>query len=526
MRLLTEIPFEDITQTPPLVRDYLSGHLPGYEDQKFNPENVTKAANRRVGQFTAEKRRILVETLTRQMVNAAPAQKDNLRLLAKENSVTVTTGHQLNLFSGPVFFFYKIIQTLTTAQQLSRQHPDFHFLPVFWMATEDHDLAEIETFQTRDGRYSLREKSGPPVGRILLNDLTFIEDFSRDIQGLPFADELVSVMREAYQSGHTLAQATRMLVQHFFGEKGLLVIDGDDAALKKQMVETFQGELQFSELQNHTKETVRLLLEEYGKVQVNPREVNLFYLDENRHRIDRGQNFYLQSSAKTFSREEIIAEVENRPEKFSPNALLRPVFQETILPNILYIGGNAEIAYWLELKGYFKFLGLPYPMLLPRQSVIWLTPKQIGKAEKLGLTPREIVLEPKETLDAQLLEGSSLLPKLTELEKQLQQSYAQLKNQATETDITFENLVNAETHRMEKSFRRMAARLVKAQRRKQADKVERTWALAAEINPKGIWQERIWNFSVFYAEYGPDWLEACYSLLEAPAPPGLLLAEI
>lgn len=526
MKLLAQLPFQNLSQTPQIVRDFLSGNLSGYDAQRFVAENVRQAAKARTQQFSEEKRQNLVEILLRQMVNPSPAQRESLRLLSEKNSVTVTTGHQLNLFSGPVFFFYKIIQTIATAQELSGQHPGYHFLPVFWMATEDHDLEEIEFFRTRENRYSIREKSGPAVGRIQLSDLSFIENFARDFSGYPFAEELVSLMKQAYRAGSTLAEATRAFVQHFFGEEGLLVIDGDDPALKKQMTEIFQEELQNSELQRHTAEMVGEFLKKYGKVQVNPRDVNLFYLDKNRHRIDRGQKFYLQSSLKTFSSEEMLAEVTNHPEKFSPNALLRPVYQETVLPNILYIGGNAEIAYWLELKAYFTFLQLPYPILLPRQSLIWLTPKQNKKLEKLGLTPEEIVLNPKNTADARLMQESSLSPTLAGLEKQLQNSYLQLKNQAAETDVTFGNLVQAEARRMEKSFHRMAHRLMKAERKKHADKINRILGLAEEINPNGAWQERVWNFSVFYAEYGPAWLRGCYSLLGPSEAPGLLLAEI
>lgn len=526
MKLLAQLPFQHLSQTPQLVRDFLSGQLTGYEAQHFTAENVRQAVASRTRQFSAEKRLNLVEILSRQMVNATPAQQESLSLLSENKTVTITTGHQLNLFSGPVFFFYKIIQTIATARELSRQHPDFCFLPVFWMATEDHDLEEIEFFRTRENRYAIEEKSGPAVGRIRLSEVNFIENFARDFKGLPFAEELFSVMKDAYQPGRTLAEATRIFVQHFFGQEGLLIIDGDEAALKKQMTEIFRGELQHSQLQRHTAKIVEGFLQKYGKVQVNPREVNLFYLEENRHRIDRGENFYLQSSPKTFSLEEILAELTHHPEKFSPNALMRPVYQETVLPNILYIGGNAEIAYWLELKDYFTFLQLPYPILLPRQSVIWLTAKQNNKLEKLGLTPEEIVLNPKSTADAQLMQDSSLHTTLATLEKQLENAYNQLKNQAAETDATFGNLVQAEARRMEKSFRRMAHRLVKAERRKHADKVTRILALAEEINPNGAWQERVWNFSVFYAEYGPAWLRACYSLLQPSESSGLLLAEI
>lgn len=517
MTVYSRTPFSKLEEVPPLVRDFLNGSGPVDFPDIFSRSAAEKKTKEKSKSYTHETRALLCEILTEQHSgDCTPAQTESLSLLAKPNTFTVTTGHQLNLFGGPAFFIYKILQCIQTVRELSASLPDYRFVPVFWMASEDHDFEEVKFFKTKNTVYNTEADSGGAVGRILITDLSFIDEFENEFQDAPFGTELVQLLRSCYQPGSTFSRATRCLVQRLFGKYGLLIIDGDDARLKAQMHDIFADELISQTLQNSTLETVETLKNTYGKVQVNPREINLFYLTESRNRIiAENQGFKIDGTDVNFSKSEILQQLKSNPERFSPNAVLRPAYQEKILPNIAYIGGNAEIMYWLELKNYFREINLPFPLLIPRSSVLNMSTKTLNRVEKSGLSFTEFFGNFEETLNTRLRENSSITAQLNILEGQLLKQFEILTEEAEKTNKTFRNLVTAEQVRQLKSFKRMRKRLLRAERIRREDWISRMRDLHLEIHPRGIWQERVFNFSVYYAEYGPQWLECCLESLDA-----------
>ena len=507
------IPFQQIENIPKLIKDFLAQEIPGFEHSVFNLENIQKQLDLKGKSFSGVRRKLLAEVLKEQHASLPQTvkQQSNLEALILEETFTVTTGHQLNLFSGPVFFIYKILQTIKLADSLNSSFPTKKIIPVFWMATEDHDFEEIDHFSTRNKYYQIPAESGGPVGRIKIEDNNFISQFEDEFKDAPFGEDLISLLKKTYKKGNTLAEATRILVQELFADYGLLIVDGDYAKLKMQMKALFKEELLHQTVLESTKETINSLTEKYGKVQVNPREINLFYLSETRDRIEFQDNtFHIVDKNRSFSKEEIFLELENFPEKFSPNALLRPVFQEVVLPNLAYIGGNAEIMYWLELKDYFKSIQIPFPLLIPRASFLFLKEKAFDKTKALGLETDDLFRDFNTVSKKVLLENNEILNLLQEKEKALSAQFDQLMEISQKTDPTFGNLVEAEKTRQLKSFHRMKKRLLRAEKRKQAEKLERLENLFQKVHPGNKWQERSLNFSVFYSDYGPEWLQNCY----------------
>ena len=517
MKKICDISFLEIESIPKPIKDFLSGQLTDFQEDLFSIENFQSKIQAKKNYFTLQQREILEEVLQKQCAdfNLSEKQKKNLESLKNANCFTVTTGHQLNLFTGPVFFIYKILQTIKTAEFLKRHFPECDFVPIFWMASEDHDLEEISHFKTDSDYYEIQEKSGGGVGRIKVNDQTFIDQFEKEFENSVFGSELISWLREAYHCGNTLSQATRVLGQKLFSEYGLLMLDGDEVSLKSQMITVFKDELQSQQLKKQTEKNVEYLNEHYGKVQVNPREINLFYLTETRNRIDfDGQNYFIIDTPAKFSPEEMFAELESHPERFSPNALMRPVYQETVLPNIAYIGGNAEVMYWLELKDYFQSLKLVFPVLIPRNSMLFISEKITAKMEKLDIQPHELLGDFSKLIKKRLLQDHELLQLLSENENMIKTSFERLKDRASLTDRSFRNLVEAEETRQLKSYRRMEKRLLRAERMQQKDRVTRMNRLYHEIHPGGIWQERVYNFSVFYSQDGKHWIDFCYDNMD------------
>ncbi|MFC3160389.1 bacillithiol biosynthesis cysteine-adding enzyme BshC [Chryseobacterium arachidis] len=512
MKTINKISFQDIESIPQLIKDFLNHKIEGFEESTFSLDHFKKQIHLKQNSFTMDQRNILADTLERQLADLklSSKQKGNLEDLRLPNTFTITTGHQLNLFSGPVFFVYKILQTIKTCSYLKENFPDFNFVPVYWMASEDHDFAEINHFKTETNFYEINEKSGGAVGRIEITDTFFISEFEKEFKDFVFGTELILMLKEAYKAGNTLTQAIQILVNRLFSEFGLLILDGDSKELKHQIKETFKDELLNFNLHKNSKEKVDFLTKKYGKVQVNPREINLFYLSETRDRIDfDGKNYIIVDKNIQFTEEEILNELENSPEKFSPNALMRPVYQETVLPNLAYIGGNAEIMYWLELKDYFTKLNIPFPVLIPRNSMLFLKEKTLGKIEKLDLKIEDFFQNFTTITNNKILKDNAILELLNQQENLLITQFSELKNIAETTEKSFGNMVKAEEVRQLKSFKRMKKRLLHAEKIKQSELLERLENLFLDVNPSGNWQERVYNFSVFFADHGYSWLETC-----------------
>lgn len=517
MKTINKISFQNIESIPQLIKDFLNQKIEGFEENTFSLDHVIKQIHLKQNSFTQNQRNVLSETLEDQLsgLDLSSRQKENIENLKLPNAFTITTGHQLNLFSGPVFFVYKILQTIKTCSYLKENFPDFNFIPVYWMASEDHDFAEINHFKTENNYYETNEKSGGAVGRIKIGDMFFISEFEKEFKDFVFGTELILMLKEAYKTGNTLTEAIKILVNRLFSEFGLLILDGDSKELKNEIKQTFKDELLHSSLYKTSKEKVEFLTEKYGKVQVNPREINLFYLSETRDRIDfDGNKYSIVDKNIQFTQEEILNELENYPEKFSPNALMRPVYQETVLPNLAYIGGNAEIMYWLELKDYFSKINIPFPILIPRNSMLFLKEKTLGKIERLHLKIEDFFQNFTTITNNKILEDNPVLAVLEEKENLLINNFSELKALAETTEKSFGNMVKAEEVRQLKSFKRMKKRLLHAEKIKQNEMLERLENLFLDVHPSKNWQERVYNFSVFFADHGYSWLETCLEEME------------
>ena len=276
------IGFENIDSIPKLVKDFLGHNLEGFQEKIFDLENFKNQITEKQNSYSDSKREILYNTIfsQNQEEQMSPKQLDYLFSLKDKNTFTITTGHQLNLFTGPVFFVYKILQTIKTAEFLKSNFPEFNFVPVFWMATEDHDFDEINHFKTREHYYEIKGNAGGDVGNIKIDDTFFIQEFEKEFKDHLYGTELIMWIKNAYKKGKTHTQAIRYLVNQLFSDYGLLTIDGNEKELKNQVKDIFRKELLSNQLFETTKKQRQFLQENYHKVQVNPREINLFYLTE------------------------------------------------------------------------------------------------------------------------------------------------------------------------------------------------------------------------------------------------------
>ncbi len=360
--------------------------------------------------FSIKNREQLVKVLEEQYqgVTLSEKTKENILSLKDKYTFTVTTGHQLNLFTGPLYFLYKIVTTIKLAEKLQKDFPNYRFVPVYWMATEDHDFDEINHFYHKGKKFPWNKNTAGGVGDIPTQGLEEVfNSFQKELENSLFVKELKSLFTESYLSHSLLVEATRFLVNKLFGDRGLVILDANHRLLKQSFQQTIKGELLHQNTYHKVLETSKNLEKDYFS-QVNPRFINLFYLKKNfRERIVLEDGLYkIYNSEITFTEEQILQELENYPERFSPNVLMRPLYQETILPNLCYIGGGGELAYWLQLKSCFREEKIPFPILLLRNSALLITDKQWQKLNKLGVTIEDLFL-PRHLLEQKMTEQLS-----------------------------------------------------------------------------------------------------------------------
>lgn len=444
-------------------------------------------------------------------ISVSAATRNNLEALAEPGSLTVVTGHQLNLFTGPLYFHYKIASTLILCRKLRELHPDKSFVPVYWMASEDHDFEEISYFNCKGKEFRWNREAAGAVGRMQTNALEELaRAFGQELGPGKAADRLRELFKEAYLKTRSLAAATRYLVNALFGEQGLVILDADDPGLKRLFIPHMKADLIEKRAYNAVSSTIEALkaLPEGGDPQVSPREINLFYLsDHRRDRIVENDGVYsVLDTNVVFTQQQLLQELESFPERFSPNVISRPLYQEVILPNLCYIGGGGELAYWLELKQYFRESDVPFPILLLRNSAVFLTEKQEAKARKLDLSLPELFMDQNDLINRKIRQISNVDIDFSPQRDHLQKQFEALYRLAEQTDQSFIGAVKAQEVKQLKGLDHLEKRLLKAQKRKLKDHVDRLTALQNELFPGGSLQERNRNFAELYLEFGEMWV--------------------
>lgn len=507
---------------------YFSKMMCDYLDQKDSVtpfyhnfptiEGFRKQLDEKSKSFTAQSREVLVESLEDQLkeLNLSELSRENLLLLKQSNTFTVTTGHQLNLFTGPLYFLYKIISAINLAGELKEKFPDKNFVPIYWMATEDHDFEEICFFNYRGHKIQWDKEASGAVGRMSTKDLVPVfQEIESCFSSGKYATKLKELFKNAYLNHETLTEATRYLANELFAKYGLLILDGDDARLKSLFIPFVKEELTH---QTSYKEVVKTNeeLEKFYPIQVNPREINLFYLEKGlRERILFEEGMYkINNTDRVFSSHEMMELVSDSPEKFSPNVLMRPLYQEVILPNLCYIGGGGEMAYWMQLKNYFHSVLVPFPILLLRNSVLIIDRKQRKKMEALTISEHEIFLNKNELIERKVKEISNLSIDFSSQKEQLRKMFDELKSLSDKTDKSFSGAVLAQEKKQLNGLDKLEKRLLKAQKRKYKEIVSRISAIQSELFPKQSLQERQANFSEFYEIYGEGFVPLLIEILK------------
>jgi bacillithiol synthase len=510
-----QISYEATGNFSKMVLDYVKGdeQLQPFYAQPVSIDGIKKTIEAR--KTFATDRKLLVDVLQKHYADATPTaqQLQNILLLANDNCFTVTTAHQPNIFTGHLYFIYKILHAIKLCQKLKTEMPGNDFVPVYYMGSEDADLEELGHIYINGVKHEWKTNQTGAVGRMKVDKalVQMMDVIEGEIAVDPFGKDIINQMKAAYVEGLTIEQATFKLVNALFGEYGLIILLPDDADYKRAFIPVVAKEL-LEQFSHAIVEATATKFPKQYKVQAGGRELNLFYLkDDRRDRIEKAaDHFKVVDTEISFTEAEIISELETYPERFSANVILRPVFQEMILPNIAFIGGGGEIAYWLELKNVFDAVQAPYPVLVLRNSFLLVEKSYDVKAKNLGFDVVDL-FKPEHDLMNVLVKRDSAVQLSLENEKQsIHDFYSGLRNTAGAVDTTLQAHTEALEKQALRKIEALEKKMLRAEKKKFDAQQRQLHKLKNQLFPHNSLQERIENFMPFYAKWGKGFIKTIY----------------
>lgn len=508
MKLESSLPISQLNLLPKLIQDYITGMDEAKDFYNYPPtiESIPKSIADKQKENTD--RVLLQQVIQRQYagIERTAISTKNLDLLKDTNTFCVVTAHQLNLFAGPLYYIVKIVCTISTCNLLNSKFPDFHFVPIYWMGSEDHDFEEINHIHLYSKKIEWTDKQGGATGEYSTKTIEpLIEELKNVLAQSPYTDELISLFKDAYTQ-ENLTKATRFLVNALFGKYGLLCVDGNDADLKRAMLPVFKDELNKQSAFRLTSQQLEKLADKNYKQQAYPREINLFYLQKNsRERIvfnEETERYTIHNTTLTFTKDAVLEELEKHPERFSPNVILRPLFQQKVLPSIAYIGGAGELSYWLQLKTVFDYHQVNFPQLILRNSIALFSSNDNEKWQNAGFQLSDLFLN-IDVLKMNFLQNhAEQLVTLESYKNEIQALFAKIEKEVVSLDASLKNTVGAELQKSIQGLDTIEKKMLKSLKQKNEIELNRMEKIKNKIFPEGTLQERYENFSMYYAKFG------------------------
>lgn len=487
-----KLKYKDTFQFSDLVLDYLN------EDKKIKPfinyfprkENFIKQIKLKEKQKI--NRNVLVEILKKQNQSLKLSTKtdNNIDLILNTNTFTITTGHQLCLCTGPLYFIYKVISTINLCEKLTEQNEGYHFVPVFWMASEDHDLEEINHINLFGKKVKWNTEQTGAVGQMNLNK---IEDFLLEIKNYfknSTNKKIFSVLEESYLKHNNLSEATRFLVNELFGKYGLVIIDSNSKELKEQFVQQMKKDICYSSYYEYLKQTTEELSKNY-KIQANVRKVNFFEISK------RSRKYITDNYDET--------KIEDNPEIFSPNVLMRPLFQEIIMPNVSYVGGSAEISYWLQLKSVFDIEKIPFPILVLRNSLMLISSKQKKVLNDKGFNLEDIFLSKEDLHKKYILNHFNKELSLEKNKKKVKKMYEDLLLKTFDDGL--KSSIRAQIHKQIDWITNLEKKITREKKKAHLSSLNQIDKIKKQLFPNNKLQERYENFLMYYISHNDKFIE-------------------
>lgn len=516
-KVIAQLAYRQTGRIPKLVLDLLDRSLPPeLMGQCCSPQGFAQKAKER-SNFECN-RAVLANALLRQYAEAKieidSRISGQIEALRAETTFTVTTGHQLNVFTGPLYFIHKIAHCIKLAREAEVALPGHKVVPVFWMNTEDHDLPEIASAHVHGQWFKWETDQTGPTGRMTtagLRELAALIEALCAQRGR--GEGLAQLFMEVYDGKRSLAHATRLIAHRLFGQHGLVIIDGDDAELKRLFVPQMRNDVIHHPSFKIVSETSKKVDALGYHVQVNPREVNLFWMaDGLRNRIVRTETgFHVLGTDLRFSVDGLLEMLEQHPENFSPNVVLRPMYQEHVLPNVAYVGGAGEISYWLQYAPNFNHQKISFPILALRSHWLLVHQAQTERMAALGLMPEDLFSSINNLVNDKVVGSFGQEVSVDDELRQLNALYDGLAQKASAADQTLKAAVEADRTRQIAALQGWQSRMAKAVKVREEATVNKIRKLHDQLFPNGGLQERHDNV---LSHFTPKLIESLIELTE------------
>jgi bacillithiol biosynthesis cysteine-adding enzyme BshC len=472
-------------------------------------------------------RKPLGEVLAEQNQSMGCGEKTlaNIKKIAQGKACAIVTGQQAGVLSGPLYTIYKALTAIKLSEFLNRKHGDY-FVPLFWIASDDHDFREINHIDLIGKENDLikinydAETHPPktPVGNIEIGEAVHqlfqnIIDFTNDTE---FRDDIASTYAAAYVPGRSFSTAFGTWMTELFKSYGLVMLDPYTPSIKKLGVDLFRKELEGrSESSLRVLARSEKLIENALPVQLNVQKgiFNLFYAEKERHAIHLEEERYLiKDTGQSFSKTQILDAVHKNPEYFSPNVLLRPIFQDTILPTIAYVAGPSEIAYFAQLKPAYDYFGVTMPVIYPRKSITILEKRIARILDKHDLKINDMFTS-IDQLIAQQMEAQispAITSKIELIKHGNESNFNDLRNEIASLDATLESTVDKTLGKILNQTEQLEKKIIQATKKREDLLVRQLRNAAINLYPDGKLQERVLSIAPYLFKYGTEFIDRIY----------------
>jgi bacillithiol synthase len=501
------------------------------------------------------RREALVELLTEQNLRfgGSERQQREIEKLRSPRCMTIVTGQQTGLFTGPLYTIYKALTAVVLARKQSKLFPEYDFVPVFWIESEDHDFDEassttlfsgggLETV-TAEGAHRLADQM---AGATLLG-VSIGETMQQFLDLLPeteFKPEIAELLRACYEPGVTFEIAFARTMNRLLRDHPLILVSANDPRFKQLASEVLCREIETAPASSYDVVAQSSILESMGyPAQTKPRPVNLFYLNQIDQRLKIEQptpdNFVVLPDRQRYTRHQLTEICQDHPEKFSPNVVLRPIVQDAVLPTFSYIGGPGEIGYLAQFRKAYEHFGLVMPFVIPRGSFTLVEPKIARTMDKvLKATGRpsfsrrqvyESVFGDVQELRKSMVSGGDSVDidaLFAEVESEVARSLATLEPALAKMDPTLQPALAASSGQIAKIIGTIKEKTWRAGRRKHDELLQQLDKAELNLFPEGKPQERTINIFYYLNKYGPSLIGELVKVLEGYSTESHLIVEL
>ncbi len=538
------VEFNKLPSFQKLFLDYVSSDEESFNRiKKFfyasyrDDEEIFKVIDGKSHSYNANRyfdKNILIDILKRQNVTFGGSEKtaSNIELMKDENTFAVVTGQQVSLYTGNLYTILKTITAVKLTADLKRRFPQFNFVPVFWLESEDHDLDEANHArlinkqneivrvgfepQAAEEDESASKKNLMPVGGIkfdsMINQIN--EQLKDTLIDTDFKEKLMEKISSIYTKGNDYRNAFASLMNWIFKDYGLVFVDCSDVEIKKLLTPVFEKELNTSpKLCEEIIKTSAELEKEYD-LQVKPKVINLFFIHNgNRLLIEPRDNnrFALKNSKRRFEQDELMNILFENPELFSPNVVLRPICQDYLLPTIAYVGGPSEISYFAQLKSAYKHYDITMPVIFPRVSATIIENKVKKFFANFDVSFEEIFNE--KVLVSKVVDKLSEIKIEDEFSKtfdEVNRIFYDLKNTVSKIDKTLTGSADNIKDKLVSGLENFKGKLVNAQAKRSETTTSQIDKVTNNVYPLESLQERIINVTYFLNKYNDEFIKKLF----------------